>query len=155
MRASIHNGPRDVSIDEIPDAEVERPTDVVMPGGAFGVAGMGPYEGGQAEYLRVRWADVNCLLLPPDAKEKENDYLMLSDISPTGRHATELAGVKPGDSVVVYGGGWVRARGPGRPGRACQARADRRRFRFVSVQGAAHVDDRDEGWTKVILNPAA
>ena len=76
-------------------------------GAAYGFAGMGPYEGGQAEYLRVPWADFNCLLLPPDAREKENDYVMLSDIFPTGWHATELAGVKPGDSVVVYGGGPV------------------------------------------------
>jgi glutathione-independent formaldehyde dehydrogenase len=77
------------------------------PGGAYGFADMGPYAGGQAEFLRVPWADFNCLLLPPDATEKENDYVMLSDIFPTGWHATELAGVKPGDSVVVYGGGPV------------------------------------------------
>ncbi|MGH3610780.1 MAG: alcohol dehydrogenase catalytic domain-containing protein, partial [Pseudonocardiaceae bacterium] len=74
-------------------------------GAAYGFAGMGPYQGGQAELLRVPFADFNCLQLPPDAKEKENDYVMLSDIFPTGWHATELAGVKPGDSVVVYGGG--------------------------------------------------
>ena len=35
------------------------------PGGAYGFADMGPYAGGQAEYLRVPWADFNCLLLPP------------------------------------------------------------------------------------------
>jgi glutathione-independent formaldehyde dehydrogenase len=76
-------------------------------GAAYGFAAMGPYEGGQAEYLRVPWADFNCLLLPPDAKERESDYVMLSDIFPTGWHATELAGVLPGDSVVIYGGGPV------------------------------------------------
>jgi glutathione-independent formaldehyde dehydrogenase len=76
-------------------------------GAAYGFAGMGPYEGGQAEFLRVPYGDFNCLKLPPDAKEKENDYVMLSDIFPTGYHATELAGVKPGDSVVVYGAGPV------------------------------------------------
>ena len=76
-------------------------------GAAYGFAGMGPYEGGQAELLRVPFADFNCLSLPDDAKEKENDYVMLSDIFPTGWHATELAGVQPGDSVVVYGGGPV------------------------------------------------
>ena len=76
-------------------------------GAAYGYAEMGPYEGGQAEYLRVPWADVNCLVLPEDAREKENDYVMLSDIFPTGYHATELAGVQPGDSVVVYGAGPV------------------------------------------------
>ncbi len=76
-------------------------------GAAFGFAGMGPYSGGQAELLRVPYGDYNCLVLPEDAKEKENDYVMLSDIFPTGYHATELAGVKPGDSVVIYGAGPV------------------------------------------------
>jgi glutathione-independent formaldehyde dehydrogenase len=76
-------------------------------GAAYGYAEMGPYEGGQAEYLRVPYADFNCLRLPPDAEEKEDDYVMLSDIWPTGYHATELAGVLPGESVVVYGAGPV------------------------------------------------
>jgi glutathione-independent formaldehyde dehydrogenase len=76
-------------------------------GAAYGFAGMGPYQGGQAEYLRVPFADFNCLLLPPDAAEKENDYVMLSDIFPTGFHATELANVGVGDTVVIYGGGPV------------------------------------------------
>jgi glutathione-independent formaldehyde dehydrogenase len=57
--------------------------------------------------LRVPYGDYNCLVLPEDAQEKENDYVMLSDIFPTGYHATELAGMKPGDSVVVYGAGPV------------------------------------------------
>ena len=76
-------------------------------GGAYGFAGMGPYEGGQAEYLRVPYADFNALVLPPDSQEKENDYVMLSDIFPTGYHATELAGVMPGETVVIYGAGPV------------------------------------------------
>jgi len=61
-------------------------------GGAYGYAGMGPYSGGQAEYLRVPYGDFNCLRLPPDAEEKQTDYVMLADIFPTGYHATELAG---------------------------------------------------------------
>lgn len=76
-------------------------------GAAYGYAKMGPYSGGQAEYLRVPYADFNCLILPEDAAEKENDYVMLTDIFPTGWHSTELAGVKPGDSVVVWGDGPV------------------------------------------------
>ena len=76
-------------------------------GAAYGFAGMGPYSGGQAEYLRVPYGDFNCLKLPEDALEKENDYVMLSDIFPTGYHATELARVMPGDSVVIYGAGPV------------------------------------------------
>lgn len=76
-------------------------------GAGYGYAGMGPYRGGQAELLRVPHADFNCLVLPPDAQERENDYVMLADIFPTGYHATELAGVMPGDTVVVYGSGPV------------------------------------------------
>ena len=72
-------------------------------GAAYGFAGMGPYRGGQAEYLRVPYADFSCLKLPEDAPEKENDYVMLSDVFPTGWHATELAALKPGESIVIYG----------------------------------------------------
>ncbi|MDX6203524.1 MAG: glutathione-independent formaldehyde dehydrogenase [Frankiales bacterium] len=76
-------------------------------GGAYGYADMGPYNGGQAELLRVPYGDFNCLRLPPDAREKESDYAMLSDIFPTGYHGTQLADVRPGDSVVIYGAGPV------------------------------------------------
>lgn len=78
-----------------------------MAGGAYGYPMMGPYEGGQAEFLRVPFGDFNCLKLPDDAREKEADYALLSDIWPTGWHGTELAGVTPGDSVVIFGGGPV------------------------------------------------
>ena len=76
-------------------------------GAAYGYAEMGPYDGGQAELLRVPYGDFNCLRLPEDAQEKEKDYVMLSDIFPTGWHATELAGLLPGESVVIYGCGPV------------------------------------------------
>jgi glutathione-independent formaldehyde dehydrogenase len=78
-----------------------------MAGGAYGYPNMGGYQGGQAEYLRVPFGDFNCLSLPEDAQEKEADYAMLADIWPTGWHGTELAGVRPGDSVVIFGGGPV------------------------------------------------
>ena len=187
MKALVYNGPRDVSVNEVPDATIERPTDVLvkisstnicgsdlhmyegrigmqagrilghenmgevievgaavdrvkvgdrvclpfniscgfcancekglsgfcltcnpgMAGAAYGFAGMGPYSGGQAEYLRVPYGDYNCLILPRGSEEKENDYVMLSDIFPTGYHATELAGVQPGETVVIYGAGPV------------------------------------------------
>lgn len=78
-----------------------------MAGAAYGFAGMGPYSGGQAEYLRVPYADYNCLRLPEDADDREKDYVMLSDIFPTGWHATRLAGLQPGESIVIYGAGPV------------------------------------------------
>jgi glutathione-independent formaldehyde dehydrogenase len=75
-------------------------------GAAYGYANMGPYDGGQAEFLRVPYADVNLLELPPGT-EHENDFTMLSDIFPTGWHGTVLAGMQPGDRVAVFGGGPV------------------------------------------------
>ncbi len=78
-----------------------------MAGAAYGFADMGPYRGGQAEFLRVPYGDYNSLVLPEDSKEKERDYVMLSDIFPTGWHATRLAYLAPGDSVVIYGSGPV------------------------------------------------
>src|SRR6202453_2419109 len=76
-------------------------------GAAYGFAEMGPYSGGQAEYLRVPYADFNCLKLPEDVSEKENDYVMLSDIFPTGWHSTRLADLKPGESIIIYAAGPV------------------------------------------------
>jgi threonine dehydrogenase-like Zn-dependent dehydrogenase len=78
-----------------------------MAGAAYGFADMGPYRGGQAEFLRVPYGDYNCLVLPEDAEEKERDYVMLSDIFPTGWHSTRLANLSPGESVVIYGAGPV------------------------------------------------
>jgi glutathione-independent formaldehyde dehydrogenase len=75
-------------------------------GGAYGYVGMGPYMGGQAEYLRVPFADYNCVPLPA-GDEHESDFALLADIFPTGYHATEMAGVRPGETVAVYGGGPV------------------------------------------------
>ncbi len=187
MKAIVYNGPRDVSVSNVPDARIEKPTDVLvrltttnicgsdlhmyegrtsfekgkvfghenlgevievggavdrikkgdrvcMPfnigcgfcencekgltgfcltcnpgsaGAAYGFAEMGPYQGGQAELLRVPYGDFNCLLLPKDAEAKEDDYVMLSDIFPTGWHAVELSGMLPGESVAIYGAGPV------------------------------------------------
>jgi len=75
-------------------------------GGAYGYVAMGPYKGGQAEYLRVPYADFNCLKLPP-GREHEEDFVLLADIFPTGYHGCELAEVSPGESVAVFGAGPV------------------------------------------------
>jgi glutathione-independent formaldehyde dehydrogenase len=75
-------------------------------GAAYGYASMGPYNGGQAEYLRVPWADFNALVLP-GGTDHELDYTMLSDIFPTGWHGVELSKMQPGENVVIYGAGPV------------------------------------------------
>jgi threonine dehydrogenase-like Zn-dependent dehydrogenase len=60
--------------------------------------------GGQAQYMRVPFANVNLLKLPP-GDELELDYLMLADIWPTAWFALECAGQVLGDTVVVFGAG--------------------------------------------------
>ncbi|MBM7809074.1 glutathione-independent formaldehyde dehydrogenase [Geodermatophilus bullaregiensis] len=74
--------------------------------GAYGSVTAGPCAGGQAEYLRVPYADVNCLPLPPGTQH-ESDYVLLADVFPSGYHGCELAGVSPGETVAVFGAGPV------------------------------------------------
>ena len=74
--------------------------------GLFGYSHMyGGYAGGQAEYVRVPFADVSPLKIPdglPDEKA-----LFLTDIFPTGWMAAENCGIQPGDTVAVWGCGPV------------------------------------------------
>ncbi|KAI9725709.1 MAG: hypothetical protein M1828_002592 [Chrysothrix sp. TS-e1954] len=75
-------------------------------GGAYGYVAMGPYQGGQAQYIRVPFADFNCLPLPAGT-EHEADFALLADIFPTGWHGLVLAGFQSGESVAVWGAGPV------------------------------------------------
>ena len=75
-------------------------------GGAYGYVAMGPYRGGQAQYIRIPYADFNALKLPKGT-EHEADFILLADIFPTGWHGVTLSGFKPGESVAVFGGGPV------------------------------------------------
>lgn len=236
MRALVYNGPYDVSVEDVPDARIERATDVLVKitstnicgsdlhmyegrtsiqpgrilghenlgvvvevgaavdrikvgdrvclpfnigcgfcencekgltgfcltvnpgnaGAAYGFAEMGPYSGGQAELLRVPYGDFNCLLLPRDSEEKESDYVMLSDVFPTGFHATELAGVQPGDSVVIYGAGSVGLMA------ACSATlkgasqvmvvdTHKDRLELAEKVGAIAIDDTEGGGVEMIM----
>lgn len=73
---------------------------------AYGYVAMGPYQGGQAQYVRVPFADFNCLTLPKGT-EHEADFALLADIFPTGWHGLVLSGFKSGESVAVWGAGPV------------------------------------------------
>ena len=75
-------------------------------GGAYGYVAMGPYKGGQAEKLRIPYADFNALKLP-EGDAHEDSFSLLADIFPTGWHGTELANLEPGDSVAIFGAGPV------------------------------------------------
>jgi glutathione-independent formaldehyde dehydrogenase len=79
------------------------------PGAAYGYVDMGGWVGGQAEYVMVPYADFNLLKFPDkdEAMEKILDLTMLSDIFPTGFHGAYSAGVGPGSTVYVAGGGPV------------------------------------------------
>ncbi len=77
-------------------------------GAGYGYADLGPYRGGQAEQVLVPFADFNCIKLPGKAGDDyEDHFLMLADIFPTGYFSTELAKVKPGSTVAIYGAGPV------------------------------------------------
>jgi threonine dehydrogenase-like Zn-dependent dehydrogenase len=68
---------------------------------------MGGFAGGQAEYLRVPFADVNCLVVPNASDFPDERVLFLSDILPTAWHGCELAQVGHGDVVAIWGAGPV------------------------------------------------
>lgn len=75
-------------------------------GGLLGYSDtMGGYDGGQAEYLRVPYANVGPLVVPKDLEDEQ--VLFLTDILPTSYWGVDIAGVKPGDTVVVLGCGPV------------------------------------------------
>lgn len=74
--------------------------------GIFGYSHMfGGYSGGQAEYVRVPFADIGCFRLPADLDDERALYL--SDIFPTGYVAAENCDIEPGDVVAVWGCGPV------------------------------------------------
>jgi glutathione-independent formaldehyde dehydrogenase len=78
-------------------------------GSAYGYVDMGGWEGGQAEFVMVPFADFNLLKFPDrdQALEKILDLTMLSDIFPTGYHGAVTAGVSTGSTVYVAGAGPV------------------------------------------------
>ena len=74
--------------------------------GLFGYSHMmGGYAGGQAEYVRVPFADVGPYKVPEGLSDEQ--VLFLTDIFPTGYMAAENCNIKPGDTVAVWGCGPV------------------------------------------------
>jgi len=199
VKAVVYHGPRNVSVDEVPDAKIEKPTDALVritatnicgsdlhmyegrtdfeegrvfghenvgevigvgdavdkikvgdmisapfnvacghcrnceegltnyclranepgiAGAAYGFADMGPWQGGQAELLRVPWADFNSLRLPEDASEKQDDYMVV-DRHPDRLRLVEQIGAigvddskgSPVDQVMEHTNGMGADRG--------------------------------------------
>jgi threonine dehydrogenase-like Zn-dependent dehydrogenase len=74
--------------------------------GLFGYSHLyGGYAGGQAELVRVPFADVGPLRLPAQVSDEQG--LFLSDVLPTGYMAAENCGIRVGDTVAVWGAGPV------------------------------------------------
>jgi threonine dehydrogenase-like Zn-dependent dehydrogenase len=74
--------------------------------GVFGYSHTtGGYDGGQAEYVRVPFADVGPMKIPEDMEYE--DVLFLTDIFPAGYQAAEMGEIKGGETVVVFGCGPV------------------------------------------------
>jgi threonine dehydrogenase-like Zn-dependent dehydrogenase len=65
----------------------------------------GPFDGMQAEFVRVPFANINLVKLPDEVSD--DDAILLSDIFPTGYMAAELADIHPGTTVAVFGCGPV------------------------------------------------
>jgi threonine dehydrogenase-like Zn-dependent dehydrogenase len=75
-------------------------------GGVYGYSHTtGGFDGGQAEYVRVPYADVGPMKIPGDMHEE--DVLFLSDILPTGYQAAEMGAIKEGEIVAIFGAGPV------------------------------------------------
>lgn len=75
-------------------------------GGIYGYSHTaGGYDGGQAEYVRVPYADVGPTIIPEWMDL--DDAALLTDVVPTGYQAAEMAGIQTGDTVVVFGAGPV------------------------------------------------
>jgi threonine dehydrogenase-like Zn-dependent dehydrogenase len=76
------------------------------PAGIFGYSHMlGGYAGGQAELVRVPFADVGPIKVPDGLTDEQ--VLFLSDILPTGYMGAEMCQIEPGDTVAVWGAGPV------------------------------------------------
>lgn len=89
-----------------PNAEMARKVMGHSTAGLFGYSHMmGGVAGGQAEYVRVPFADVGPIKVPGGLGDEQ--VLFLGDIFPTGYMAAENCGIEPGDAVAVWGCGPV------------------------------------------------
>ena len=105
--------------------------------GLFGYSHLtGHYPGGQAEYVRVPYADV-CPTIVPNGLTDEQ-VLFLTDIFPTGWQGADYAGIEDGDTVAVWGCGPV--------GQFC--------IRSALMQGAGHVVAIDRVPERLIMAAA-
>ncbi len=107
----------------------------------------GGFHGGQAEYARVPYADVGPTIIPEGMSL--DDAVMLTDVVPTAYQAAEMAGIQPGNTVLILGAGPIgimAARCAWLFGAGRVIVLDRVEYRldFVSRYGPAEVYNFDE-----------
>lgn len=89
-----------------PNAEIAKKMMGQSPAALFGYSHMlGGYWGGQAEYVRVPYADIGPIKIPDNIDDEK--VLFLSDILPTGYMAAENANIQKGATVAIWGCGPV------------------------------------------------
>ncbi len=89
-----------------PNSEIARKMWGASPAGLLGYSHMlGGYAGGQAEYLRVPYADVGPIKVPSGLTDEQ--VLFLSDIFPTGYMAADFCDIQRGDTIAIWGCGPV------------------------------------------------
>lgn len=114
------------------------------PAGVFGYSHMlGGYAGGQAEYVRVPFADIGPIKVPESLADDQ--VLFLSDILPTGYMAAENCAIEPGDTIAVWGCGPVgqfaiRSAFLLGAGRVIAIDHEPARLRLAEVAGAEAID---------------
>jgi len=139
-----------------PNADKARKVMGHSPAGLYGYSHLfGGFAGGQAQYLRVPFADVGPIKIESDLTDDQ--VLFLSDILPTGYMAAENADIEPGDTVAVWGCGpvgqfviqsaWMLG-----AGRVIAIDSVPERLEMARVQGRAEVIDFNQVDVKETLD---
>jgi len=124
MKALCWHGKHDIRYETVPDPAIEHPRDAIIKttccaicgsdlhffdgttAGLFGYTHLtGGYAGGDAEYVRVPYADVAPVKIPDGLTDEQ--VLFLGDIFPTGWQAAAQCDIEPTDTVAIWGAGPV------------------------------------------------
>jgi len=119
-------------------------------GGIYGYSHTtGGYDGGQAEYVRVPFADVGPMVIPDDIHEE--DALVMTDALSTGYFGAQLGDIAEGDTVAVLGAGPVglyAARSAWFMGAGRVIVVDQLDYRLRMAETFAHAETLDFSWVK-------
>ena len=115
----------------------------------------GPFEGLQAEYARIPYANVGPVKLPEQVTDEQ--ALLISDIFPTGYFGADLAEIEDGDTIAVFGCGpvgqfsitsaWLMG-----AGRVLAVDKDGSRLEMARAQGAEVINFDEEDPVETIFD---